>query len=812
MGLSDSDGNVRLRSSSTIKSFHSEGSTRAGSGLQRFMLDPNSWQHITYDMLSLLVLCFDLTVIPYVLAWEFSFEGFLHISAWFTCSFWTFDIFLSFLTGYTVKGNTVMNPQKVARNYWRTWFLPDLCVAACDWTSMILVSVVQENGSGSGSLKILRFAKVGRLLRIVALLRMMKVSQIVEEYIELQLSESYKVALKICMLSFATLFLNHWITCAWIAVGRVAPSDTGHRWVDQTWWFSESPLDYLASPPLYQYITAFHWSVAQFTLGAIEISCSNTWERLFNIICMIVGLIFGSTLVSSLSATMVEFQMMKKEQTQKMRKLRQFLKENTVDRRIAVRVQQQATDRVGKKDEIKESDVPALKLISMSLLTELRLGLFKPHLLSHPLFSLWVSIDTNMVQRLCKDAITFLFLLPKDDLFHPATSSDHAFYVVSGSLNYLLDMEGVGVEDAEPTAQTVREGTWMCEAALWTEWIHVGRAEATTRAKLLSISAAGLLEALSRHRMVRDIALDYSKLYHSRIVSASPSGNMSLTDLEVPFTGWDDLVVTMGKEHQVRIGLVALDHINAQIDSGFFRRRTIPSGLAKLKQEVIRGKSCLLINAAGEVERVVSVVALRIERQSPEGTFVLVQLGKHSDGSMLPSCQLPGAKQESGESIERTINRILTSKLGPFYGHIEMESKDRQVECKPSPEYRVQTKYLRKVCTARLSSDVEATILEYKPAALAAFKRSVSGFSSESSSRASAAAPKLLQARPQLLKREVLCIDDQAGDQVYFAWLLSHEFDSLSSPGNEDQLAAWLSSLQQPPTPPTMQRSNAMSI
>merc|ERR1719162_1221579 len=75
-------------------------------------------------------------------------------------------------------------------------------------------------------------------------------------------------------------------------------------------------------------------------------------------------------------------------------------------------------------------------------------------------------------------------------------------------------------------------------------------------------------------------------------------------------------------------------------------------------RDVREGRSCLMVNWAGEVERIVSVIVLRLAR--PDGR-VLVQLGErksHRDETQA-SCRLPGKKQEEGETPRCTIARLL---------------------------------------------------------------------------------------------------------------------------------------------------------
>ena len=63
------------------------------------------------------------------------------------------------------------------------------------------------------------------------------------------------------------------------------------------------------------YLSAFHWSLAQITLGATELIAFNSCERVLSVLLMFFGLLFGSTLVSSLSATLIGMQMRASEQS-----------------------------------------------------------------------------------------------------------------------------------------------------------------------------------------------------------------------------------------------------------------------------------------------------------------------------------------------------------------------------------------------------------------------------------------------------------------------------------------------------------------
>jgi len=63
--------------------------------------------------------------------------------------FWTFDIILTFCTGYVnTNGTVVMVPKKIAMNYMKSrWFPLDLVVVGPDWV-LSLIEVMSGGGGG----------------------------------------------------------------------------------------------------------------------------------------------------------------------------------------------------------------------------------------------------------------------------------------------------------------------------------------------------------------------------------------------------------------------------------------------------------------------------------------------------------------------------------------------------------------------------------------------------------------------------------------------------------------------------------------
>eukprot|EP00971_Amphidinium_carterae_P179341 3557503-Amphidinium_carterae.1 len=86
----------------------------------------------------------------------------------------------------------------------------------------------------------------------------------------------------------------------------------------------------------------FHWATVQWTgAGSNELTPTNSLERIFTSVVLLVGLFFGSVLISWVSALVFEQQQQSQARREKLLVLQRFLIQNKVDSNLAVRVQRQ---------------------------------------------------------------------------------------------------------------------------------------------------------------------------------------------------------------------------------------------------------------------------------------------------------------------------------------------------------------------------------------------------------------------------------------------------------------------------------------
>merc|ERR1719424_563121 len=104
------------------------------------------------------------------------------------------------------------------------------------------------------------------------------------------------------------------LSCAWFAIGRLAPTDTGERWFDSLQTPGAEEDYFQKTEAVYQYFTAFHFSIAQLFAGGLEgVSPLSTLERVFNIFTLLFGMLFVSALVGALSTTMMQIKLRNEE-------------------------------------------------------------------------------------------------------------------------------------------------------------------------------------------------------------------------------------------------------------------------------------------------------------------------------------------------------------------------------------------------------------------------------------------------------------------------------------------------------------------
>lgn len=214
-----------------------------------WIIHPYSNFRFTWDVLTLLLLCVNVVLIPVAIAfWPDDSAGWIAFKL-FSDSWFFIDIFLNFRTGIVIDGpesEVVLDPKQIRRMYLRTWFIIDLIAtfpfdviiliyrqisidadavleaaaaafvinsAPATTASMSLDLEAAQETKQFGVLKafnILRLAKIFALLRLLRLSRFIRYFRQWEEVFNVQLA---MVALRAVYMVVFLLMISHFFGC-----------------------------------------------------------------------------------------------------------------------------------------------------------------------------------------------------------------------------------------------------------------------------------------------------------------------------------------------------------------------------------------------------------------------------------------------------------------------------------------------------------------------------------------------------------------------------------------------------------------------
>jgi hypothetical protein len=254
------------------------------------------------------------------MAWGLSNDGVIRIFSMVSLSFWTLDMCLSFFTGYYTEeeGLPELRLAKTAKRYMVGWFAFDVTINGLDWAGVLLEAIFSSERDSTLN----GIASAGRILRSARMVRIVKVVRRMMNAIKTVRSVRMSVVIQAAQILTIVLWINHVIGCIWMGAGQAGQNLFEETWLDRA---GIGGLTFKDSPISYQYFTALHWSMTQMTPGSMEVFPTNWFERAINIACLVFGLLFGTSLVSQLSAKMVQFNMSRQQEYEQLDALRRYL-------------------------------------------------------------------------------------------------------------------------------------------------------------------------------------------------------------------------------------------------------------------------------------------------------------------------------------------------------------------------------------------------------------------------------------------------------------------------------------------------------
>jgi len=493
------------------------------------MLRPSSPARHTWDILGMVCIAHDLVVVPLALGFGGDEEVFVGQTTlfWVVLAYWTTDIPLNFFTGIYRNGIEQLSHKTVALSYIKSWFLLDITIVAFDWIGVF------ADGASSRAPALARLGKLLRTMRIMRslrLVRIMKLRRMVENMEDAVRSDFLGVILRIVKLIGVVLILNHFVACAWYAIGRGSGG-----------WVKNIALNEEEIP--YRYFTSLHWSLSQFTTGSMEVHAGTLAERIFNVTTLVFALVMLSSFISSITAAMSQLRELNLQNDKRLSMLRRYLKANFIPHNLTVRIMRYVEYTLTTQTHnVQERDVEFLTRLSKPLQMELQLHINQPTLVKHPFFSRLSSADRGVMQQLCNAALTTIPLSETDVLFMPWAQGNQMLYLLSGQLRYTLHKRlamqqvhalgstGDGHVQSNrsnasesqhaprvPTVLTEDHIEWCAEGTLWTRWVHLGELRASQVSQVLGINSKEFIDIASVHGHSLQNVLRYAHAFVSKV-------------------------------------------------------------------------------------------------------------------------------------------------------------------------------------------------------------------------------------------------------------------------------------------------------
>lgn len=412
---------------------------------------------------------------------------------WLTLIFWTLNMVNTITVGFEHEHSAtiVMDNVEIIKNYLRCWFWWDLVVLLPDWLFSILtfgtrkpgLSTCESTSEGS-TIKLLRSLRLVRLVRLTRVAKLRKMWQKLQQMIY---SVTASIAANIIAMVALLLVISHFISCVWFHISFTWDGDdrwlTRHDMDDAAWY--------------YQYATAMHWSITQFTPASMQIVPHNIVERVFTICVVVFALVGFSYVVGSITGSLTQLRSLHEEESKQFWDLRRYLRVNHVEMRLSKRIQrylEHAWQREAELQNIKQ--IKILNLLSEQLYSELLFELSNRHLKVHPLFEELHSVSRVSVFRLASSAIHNRQLANNDHLFIRGEAPSHMYLVIQGRLEY-KKRDSLGKVRQE---QVDKGEDWIAEPSMWSySWYHLGDCQAVLESRLMLVDPMHFAEVVKRN-------------------------------------------------------------------------------------------------------------------------------------------------------------------------------------------------------------------------------------------------------------------------------------------------------------------------
>lgn len=499
-----------LRSSRTNLTVLDE-TEESASNAPWYIINPDSHARLSWDMLSLFMVSYDLVLLPL-----FAFDvAEIAVLDWFARLFWTFDMGLSCCTGFLLQNGIVeYGHRAILCRYLTTWFVPDLVIVGSDWAGFFFVE--EEQGVGQlGVGKVARLTRITRAVRFLRLLRLLRMQNVLSNLTERIQSDIVGLVLYVFKLLVLLAIVFHYVACTWWAIGT--QETTEQTWVKDSI-YAEKPVES-------QYLVCLLWAASQFLGGMAQIAAVSDLEHLFTVGTNTVAFIVTLMVAGIFTAGLTKRHLMDDHGARRLATLKSYLRQNRVQQHLAVKICRNAKHVVS--GDLTEADVEILGTITEPLRIQLHVEMHSRFLQSHPLFADLLQNQCTfetLIREVCHEAVWIWHVACSSTIFEMGEEPKKPKVYIAGAGDTLE------YTDAAGNVVLLRERQWIAEPALWTAWTHRGTLSVMSNCNVAVVCARSfrtICRKLKKQKKEKWITIArYAKQFSMELNSATDASDL----------------------------------------------------------------------------------------------------------------------------------------------------------------------------------------------------------------------------------------------------------------------------------------------
>jgi len=441
---------------------------------------------------------------------------FFDVVEWIITIFWTLDIPITFRTGYMDGSKVEMRPVRIAVNYCKTWFVPDLMIVGMEWAGRLLTAFI-EGGA------LTRITRIFRAFRSVRLLRLTKLQALLHTIEDQVNSPAIQLTFALTKMATLLVIIMHFITCFWFWIGDTTkggwvgyaniPACERHFLTEDRGPIPEDDSVAIKEWVMWYFFSA-RWVTAQANGRVDQDPRRNMVEMGFTCVASVMlPMVCMAVFVSKITATMMELNTMAQSRRATRLQLNQYLSGHSISATLTSRLKAHLR---GHKDLDKQQEQEkfVLSILPKQLQNDLLYEVRAPPLVAHRFFDAINMSFPQAVKHVTRQALRPVLTHQEETIFETGDACNRMIFAYRGRFIYSQnDKEthdkivrqaehdgelpaakevpiptageaSMGLESAGFTAvlagQEVSTGVWLSEAALWLEWQNQGMFTALT--------------------------------------------------------------------------------------------------------------------------------------------------------------------------------------------------------------------------------------------------------------------------------------------------------------------------------------------